>query len=579
MKSISVAVIGGGPGGLSFCHAIERQARQQRDGGGIEISPPSTTTPRVSVRCFERSTGPGGVWKSADPSRSWTCANMYDELWTNGPSHSTEFADYTFDEHFGRPVTVYMPRQEVLGYLIGRVTNQCPDFFEKYFQFGTAVQSVKWDAEKAKFIVVTRSTTSPQDSPTEHYFDKVVWACGDNGKPFIPKKIKSIFRSFQGRAFHSSDTATLESDFRGKRVLMIGGGYSAEDLALQACKLGVEKVFISSREESSDGTVMGAWPYNKVEVLRQQTPVSVAGRTIRFSPTKWTWDDEYVVDSETISTELCDIDTVVFCTGYKHNYEMLDDGLYPETRSMGYPLEVPENWTMPPNMFSEFIPAIKPGKTSYYTQHTHPQLYQGLLVSNPNMMFINTYGSEQPLLAVDVSAWTLARFCNGGIPIPSEMEMNELNRTQALRELELPFLRYYMDENYHKALNRIPAWGTDELPVWQDYVNEETQYNFKLLARKMQYSKYMFEIGTSVELNKLGRLLYEFDCLSDAHRYGITNKDIELNPWKTFRDYENAKDFFSIHTGTKAVCLPKPWLQIDHPPALQASGEEKKSDP
>ena len=67
------------------------------------------------------------IWKAANPASSADNINMYAALWTNGPSHCTEFSDYTYDEHFGGPVSVNMKRADILGYMLGRVQKNCPD--------------------------------------------------------------------------------------------------------------------------------------------------------------------------------------------------------------------------------------------------------------------------------------------------------------------------------------------------------------------------------------------------------------------------------------------------------------------
>ena len=94
---MKIAVIGGGPSGLFFCHAIEKI---QRETGKL-----------FSVTCFEKASQPGGVWRACTDENS---TEMYEALWTNGSSHCTEFHDYTYDEHFKKPVTVYLRRQDLL---------------------------------------------------------------------------------------------------------------------------------------------------------------------------------------------------------------------------------------------------------------------------------------------------------------------------------------------------------------------------------------------------------------------------------------------------------------------------------
>ena len=47
--------------------------------------------------------------------------SMYRYLWSNGPKECLEFADYTFEEHFGRPIGSYPPRAVLWDYIKGRV--------------------------------------------------------------------------------------------------------------------------------------------------------------------------------------------------------------------------------------------------------------------------------------------------------------------------------------------------------------------------------------------------------------------------------------------------------------------------
>lgn len=143
-----------------------------------------------------------------------------------------EFFDYTFEEHFGADakLPVYLPRQAVLECMMARCTKKCPDFFEKYMQFNTSVVSVKY--ENSKFQVITKNALTGEEQTGE--YDKCIWSAGENGRPLMPSSLLNLFREggFQGRVIHSSDTADFEADCKGKRILMIGGSYSAEDLAL-----------------------------------------------------------------------------------------------------------------------------------------------------------------------------------------------------------------------------------------------------------------------------------------------------------------------------------------------------------
>ena len=42
-------------------------------------------------------------------------------LWSNGPKECLEFADYSFDEHFGQPIPSFPPREVLYDYILGEL--------------------------------------------------------------------------------------------------------------------------------------------------------------------------------------------------------------------------------------------------------------------------------------------------------------------------------------------------------------------------------------------------------------------------------------------------------------------------
>ena len=87
-----VCVIGAGPSGTSVLRAFK------------SASDKGETIPEIV--CFEKQADWGGLW-----NYSWRTGlnetgeavhnSMYRHLWSNGPKECLEFADYTFEEHFG----------------------------------------------------------------------------------------------------------------------------------------------------------------------------------------------------------------------------------------------------------------------------------------------------------------------------------------------------------------------------------------------------------------------------------------------------------------------------------------------
>jgi hypothetical protein len=75
---------------------------------------------------------------------------MHADLWTNGASHTLKYFNYTLDEHFEQPVTVYMKCQDKWITFISQVTKKCPDFLGEYVCFARQ-KSFVW------FIIMTNA--------------------------------------------------------------------------------------------------------------------------------------------------------------------------------------------------------------------------------------------------------------------------------------------------------------------------------------------------------------------------------------------------------------------------------------
>lgn len=70
---------------------------------------------------------------------------MYQHLWSNGPKECLEFADYSFEEHFGKNISSFPPREILRDYVLGRVRRSGVDM-EKV-KFSTVVRNVEFNEE------------------------------------------------------------------------------------------------------------------------------------------------------------------------------------------------------------------------------------------------------------------------------------------------------------------------------------------------------------------------------------------------------------------------------------------------
>ncbi len=307
-----VAVIGAGPSGLAQLRAF--QSAQEK---GAEIP---------EIVCFEKQDDWGGLWNytwrtGLDEYGEPVHCSMYRYLWSNGPKECLEFADYTFEEHFGRAIPSYPPREVLWDYIKGRVEKTV---VREWCRFRTPVRMVTFDESTQKFTV-TAHDLARQKSYSEE-FDHVVVATGHFSTPNIPQF--EGFKTFNGRILHSHDFRDA-MEFKDKDILIIGTSYSAEDIGSQCWKYGCKSVTVSYRRKP-----MGYdWPDNWLEVPLLQ---KVENKTCTFQ-----------------GGTKKDVDAIILCTGYLHHFPFLPDSLRLDTKNRLWPLDLYKGvvWEKNPNLF------------------------------------------------------------------------------------------------------------------------------------------------------------------------------------------------------------------------------------
>jgi len=277
------------------------RAFQQAEAAGASVP---------EVVCFEKQDDWGGLWNytwrtGTDENGEPVHGSMYRYLWSNGPKECLEFADYSFDEHFGQPIPSFPPREVLYDYIIGRAT--AAGVRDK-IRFSTPVRNVVWDESAGQFSVTVRNI---DDDRTEtEMFDWVVVANGHFSVPHVPTF--DGIESFTGRVMHGHDFRDA-LEFKDKHVVIVGGSYSAEDISLQCHKYGAASVTISYRS----GAMGFSWPAGMKEVPLITT---ISGSTVSFS------------DGSSV-----DADAIVMCTGYLHSFPFVDDSLRLKTGNRLYP--------------------------------------------------------------------------------------------------------------------------------------------------------------------------------------------------------------------------------------------------
>jgi trimethylamine monooxygenase len=286
-----IAVIGAGPSGLAQLRAFQ-SARDK----GAEIP---------EIVCFEKQEDWGGLWNytwrtGLDEHGEPVHCSMYRYLWSNGPKEGLEFADYTFEEHFGKQIASYPPRAVLMDYIEGRVKKAG---VRDWIRFCTAVRRVETTPE-GKFRVIANDLRTDKES--EETFDHVIVASGHFSIPNVPEY--PGFNQFPGRILHAHDFRDA-LEFKDKDLLIIGTSYSAEDIGSQCWKYGCKSVTVSHRTAP-----MGfKWPDNWREVPLLQ---KVEGNVATFK------------DGSTQN-----VDAIILCTGYLHHFPFMQDALRLRTKN------------------------------------------------------------------------------------------------------------------------------------------------------------------------------------------------------------------------------------------------------
>lgn len=309
MNKKKIAILGAGPSGLAQLRAFEA-ARL----AGVENLP--------EVICYEKQNDIGGMWNytwrtGLDRNGEPVHGSMYRYLWSNGPKECLEFADYSFEEHFGKPIPSYPPREVLKDYIMGRIDKQD---IRKYIRFECPVRWVTFDDETKLFTVTVMNHKTGEQETNE--FDYVVVATGHFSTPNMPY-FKGL-EEFPGRVMHAHDFRDA-LEFKDEDLLLVGSSYSAEDIGTQCYKYGAKSVTISYRSKA-----MG---YNWPEGIEEKPLL-----------THFEGDIAHFADGTSKR-----FDAVVMCTGYLFHFPFLPDELRLQTHNCLYPANLYKGIFWQPN--------------------------------------------------------------------------------------------------------------------------------------------------------------------------------------------------------------------------------------
>ena len=287
-----VCVIGAGPCGMNVLAELKK-------------------VPGVELVCYEKQDLPGGLWNyswmtGVDSHGEPQHCGMYRDMCTNTPKECVELPEYTFQEHFGKPLPSFPPRAVLLDYLRGYWKSIGVP--EDAIETGNSVREVEYCEESKKFNV--KSVDLKSRNVVSKRFDYVVVATGHYSTPNTPSF--EGFDTFPGRILHAHDFRSAD-EFKNRRVLVVGSSWSANDIALQCHKCKAKSVAFSSRSP----LMPFKWPesFKKFPLLAK-----VNGSNCVFT------DDSSA-----------EFDAIVLCTGYKYNFPFMPESMRLKSDNLFYP--------------------------------------------------------------------------------------------------------------------------------------------------------------------------------------------------------------------------------------------------
>tara|TARA_B100002019_G_scaffold244356_1_gene221300 strand:+ start:4542 stop:5828 length:1287 start_codon:yes stop_codon:yes gene_type:complete len=197
-----VAVIGAGPSGIA---AIKNFIDEGFD-----------------VMAFERCSGVGGNWRFNDPSGH---SSVFETTHIISSKYTSFYEDYPLPDD----ASDYPSHKELLSYFDGYAEHFN---IKKNIKFGTEVLSCKQSANDG-WLIKYRHLNSNEEITLQ--FDALVVCNGHHHVPRYPH----YKGEFKGEYLHSHDYKRA-APFENKRVLVIGGGNSACDVAVETSRISQE---------------------------------------------------------------------------------------------------------------------------------------------------------------------------------------------------------------------------------------------------------------------------------------------------------------------------------------------------
>ena len=353
-SSRRVAVIGAGASGLAAAKNLQAK--------------------KIQPVVFEQRKSPAGVW-NRDPNRPPNENPVYDSLKTNLPRQLMQFWDLPWDDN----LPSYVTHQHVLQYL-----NRYCDFHKlaHSIRFGHRVQKLDRFGDGWRIFFTVGDSGRLQDE----VFDAVVIANGHFASPSIPEiEGREEFEATGRTVTHSSSYRDPRA-YHGLTILVVGGGPSGSDLALDL-RSGGANVIMSYRGGVAAAPVIG----DHVHLVPGLKSLTSQGTAL--------FDD---------GSQSSPIDAVILATGYRYDVPFLDEETLTEEASSALPATA--------NLAPIRIVNGRATGTETYIAPLYEQIFWA---ADETLSFVGLQWKIVPFPLADAQASLIAAVLSGEVSLPS----------------------------------------------------------------------------------------------------------------------------------------------------------------
>jgi cation diffusion facilitator CzcD-associated flavoprotein CzcO len=326
----------------------------------------------------------------------WAKSGIYPRLYTNVPESYMRYSTTDKNDECPTGLDPFITHQQ----LHKRMADFSQDHsLKEHIRFNTEVYNVKKEGEK--WILTLRRHTDTHDYWYQEKFDGVILAQGSFAIPYIPrfKGLSEFNKLHPGVVLHSKAYRDPEQ-FKGKKVVIVGGNISAIDIGQYLAPLAKE-VIVSrdlSREPYLPYMARCINSFLNKPLIKEFLPYSNKIRLID-------------------GTLLSNVDHVILCTGYHIELPFLEPGIL--------------NYTVPEN-------ANAPNSNSRIKG-----LYQHIFnIEDPSLAFVGKLIVQTLFRNMESQAAAIVGIWSGAKTLPSKEDQYEWEQERLAETEEHLFHKY-----------------------------------------------------------------------------------------------------------------------------------------